>query len=165
MKINIQNLEHNLLEVEGKVETDFLEPKMREFYPQALQVHVKLDQFGKDYKIDVTIQTQAHYVCDRCLKGYKRDFSAKLGQVYHTGTGEQLLADSDVVELPVNATEIDTDPLLREAIYLNHPVKMLCQNECKGICPVCGVDLNLEECSCSTGNMDPRWAELKKIIK
>ena len=55
MKINIQNLEHNVLEHEGNIETDFLEPELHRFYPHALNVRVKLDRFGKDYKIDVSI--------------------------------------------------------------------------------------------------------------
>jgi len=164
MKINIQNLEHNVLEHEGKVETDFLEPQLRIFYPYALNVRVKLDRFGKDYKIDVSIQTRAHYICDRCLKEYEPEFTAKLSQVYQTD-GDEVMPDDDIKILPANAVEVDIRPLLREAIVLNHPIKMVCIEECKGICPGCGADLNIDTCICSAGNVDPRWAELKKFIK
>ncbi len=164
MKINIQNLEHNVLEHEGNIETDFLEPELHRFYPHALNVRVKLDRFGKDYKIDVSIQTRAHYICDRCLKEYEPEFTAKLSQVYQTDDSE-ILPDDDIKILPANAVELDINPLLHEAIVLHHPIKMVCSEDCKGICPGCGVDLNIDTCTCSAGNMDPRWAELKKFIK
>ncbi len=164
MKINIQNLEHNVLEHEGTVETDFLEPELRRYYPYRLNVCVKLDRFGNDYKIDVSIQTRAHYICDRCLKEYEPEFTAQISQVYETDS-DQPVSDDDIKILPANAVEIDISPLLHEAIVLNHPIKMVCIEECKGICPGCGADLNVDICTCSAGNIDPRWAELKKIIK
>ena len=51
MKINIQNLERNLLEVEGEINSEFLESEIRAFYPNTIHVSAKLDKFGKDYKI------------------------------------------------------------------------------------------------------------------
>lgn len=164
MKINIQSLEHNVLEYEGTEETEFLEPELRRFYPHTLQVRVKLDRFGKDYKIDVSIQTRAHYTCDRCLKEYEPEFTAQLSQVYKTGSDETS-SDDDIKILPANAVEVDINPLLHEAIVLHHPIKMVCNAECKGICPGCGADLNVDACTCSAGKIDPRWAELKKFIK
>ena len=164
MRINIQNLEQDVLEHEGTVETDFLEPALRRFYPHTLNVRVKLDRFGKDYKIDVSIQTRAHYTCDRCLKEYEPEFSAQLSQIYETDS-DRTISDDDIKILPANAVEIDIRPLLHETIVLNHPIKMVCVEECKGICPGCGVDLNVEACTCFAGEVDPRWAELKKFIK
>lgn len=164
MKINIQNLDQNLFEIDGKVSADFLETEIRGFYPNEIDVHAKLDRFGKNYKIDVKIQTTASFVCDRCMATYSDDFSAKLDQVYGTGY-EEADHDGDIIELPANATDIDISPQLREAILLYHPVKMLCSEDCKGICSKCGVDLNHDTCKCSEGDIDPRWEELKKLIK
>ena len=50
MKINIQNLDQNLFEINGKVGADFLEKDIRGFYPNEIDVHVKFDRFGKNYK-------------------------------------------------------------------------------------------------------------------
>jgi len=164
MKINIQNLERNLLEVEGEIDSDFLGSEIRVFYPNRIKVSAKLDKFGKDYKIDVLIQTQAEYVCDRCLIQYTHDFNAQLNQVYHTGNrGEEV--DADIIELPANAIEIDITPIINEAFVLHHPIKMVCQDNCQGMCTECGADLNREKCTCAEDAVDPRWAELKKIIK
>lgn len=164
MKINIQNLEENLFEIDEKINADFLEMEMRGFYPNELKVHAKVDRFGKNYKIDVRIRTNASFVCDRCLDRYEDDFSAKLNQVYRTGIDESD-QDTDIIEIPANATEIDISPLLEEAIVLYHPLKMLCSEDCMGICPGCGAELNHDVCKCSEGDIDPRWEELKKLIK
>ncbi len=164
MKINIQNLEQDLLELDADVRADFLDTTIRKFYPNSVAVHVLLDKFGKNYKLDVRLQTKALYICDRCLAEYEAEFSAKQRQVFHIGAQQEPVSDQ-IEELPANATEIDLDPYLREIILLNHPVKMLCREDCKGICPECGADLNHEACRCSEAPIDPRWAELKKLLK
>ncbi len=164
MKINIQNLEQNLLEADADVTADFLEKPTRKFYPNKVAVHVLLDKFGKNYKLDVQLKTRALYICDRCLTEYEAEFSAGQRQVFHLGAQPEPVSD-EIEELPANATEIDLDPFLREIVLLNHPVKMLCREDCKGICPECGADLNHEACRCSEMPIDPRWAELKKLLK
>ena len=60
---------------------------------------------------------------------------------------------------------IDTDALLRNEISLNWPVKILCREDCKGLCPVCGRNLNEGDCGCDTFVPDPRMAALKDIFE
>ncbi len=164
MKINIQNLEQNLLDVEGKIKSDFLEPNLRRFYPNEVEVLARLDKFGKGYKVDVQAQTRALYKCDRCLKSFEKDLNIRQKQIYGL-SNEDDVVDSDTIELPANAIEIDISPVLSEMFTLHHPLKMLCSDSCKGICPKCGADLNTETCSCDEETGDPRWAELKKLIR
>ncbi|HEY8208788.1 MAG TPA: DUF177 domain-containing protein [Myxococcaceae bacterium] len=58
---------------------------------------------------------------------------------------------------------IDLDPIVREQVLLALPVSVVCRDECKGLCPVCGQDLNEAECSCERKVVDPRLAVLKSI--
>src|SRR5207244_12287968 len=55
------------------------------------------------------------------------------------------------------------EDVLREQVLLAVPVKAICREECKGLCPHCGRNLNLEQCSCAEPVEDPRWAALKDI--
>lgn len=55
-----------------------------------------------------------------------------------------------------------TDPI-REAVLLEEPAQVLCREDCKGLCPQCGSDLNLETCSCASRGVDPRWEALKNV--
>ncbi len=164
MKINIQNMSDDLHEFTEQVEPVFLPKKMHDRYPETMQVQVMLDKFGKDYRLDIRIRTRAHYICDRCLAPFERDFEARMLQIFQIGPLEEGL-EEEVLELSPNAVEIDMDPILSEMIVLNHPVKTLCKEDCKGICPNCGADLNHEACRCNLEKFDPRWEELRKLIK
>jgi len=164
MKINIQNLEHDLLEFDDEVEINFLDGEIKDFYPNKAQVHVVVDKFGSDYRLKVKLATVSENVCDRCLTEYKNQVNAKQSQVYHAGeisSGQT----SEFEYLPSNAVEIDITDMLREMIVLQHPIKMLCREDCSGLCPRCGADLNNEECRCASDNIDPRWEQLRKLIK
>lgn len=58
---------------------------------------------------------------------------------------------------------IDLDPLLREQVLLALPTYPVCEESCKGLCPVCGTNLNERECGCDPHVPDPRWAGLKNV--
>ena len=58
---------------------------------------------------------------------------------------------------------IDLDPLVREQLVLSLPAYPVCREDCKGLCPVCGANLNERECGCDRHVPDPRWAGLKSI--
>lgn len=86
--------------------------------------------------------------CDRCLKDVNTivpfSFSYKVDQ--NKGTDE----DGEAV-LFLEDNELDTDSLLEGEIGLSLPMKVLCSPECKGVCPVCGTDLNVSTCNCGQG--------------
>lgn len=60
---------------------------------------------------------------------------------------------------------IDADETLTEQILLELPLKHLCKEDCKGLCPKCGKDLNKESCSCDTSEPDPRFDVLRKLLE
>lgn len=58
---------------------------------------------------------------------------------------------------------LDIDDLLREALILSFPMRLLCREDCPGLCPICGKPLSEGSCSCRTKEIDPRWAILQTI--
>lgn len=62
-----------------------------------------------------------------------------------------------------NGKEIDLDPIVREQLLLALPMSALCKEDCKGLCPQCGQNLNEKQCGCEVRPSDPRWAALKNI--
>jgi len=60
---------------------------------------------------------------------------------------------------------VDIDELAREQILLALPLRQLCREECRGLCPACGKDLNVVQCSCQKVEIDPRWAALADLKK
>ena len=58
---------------------------------------------------------------------------------------------------------IDVDEIVKEQVLLAVPTRMLCREDCKGICPECGTDRNTGDCNCVANDIDPRWAALKNL--
>lgn len=163
MKINIQNMDIHPIEVNEEISLEFISPLIREYYPNQASVHVYVEKIKKEFRVHIDLITKGHYVCDRCLDEFDVNFSADIEQQYHQGSGE--LLDEDIIRIEADAIEIDVDPVISEMMLLNHPQKMLCKEDCKGICPNCGAHLNHEACRCGEKPIDPRWEELRKLLK
>lgn len=73
------------------------------------------------------------------------------------------LGDEDLDVYAYEGEEIDLEPLLRDQIILSVPFAPLCRPDCKGLCPVCGAELNVTTCSCAKGAVDPRWDALRQL--
>jgi uncharacterized protein len=106
--------------------------------------------------------------CDRCLawlelpvdSGFKLEYVTQ--EDYEAQQADELTEDD--LDLTVFDGEvIDIDELVTEEILLAVPDHVLCKDDCKGICPRCGADRNLVDCSCQTSEVDPRWAGLKDL--
>lgn len=95
-------------------------------------------------------------VCRRCLRPVSATLEATLLEVF----------EADPVEgetQPLRGVEIDLEPVAREAILLGLPLAPLCREDCAGLCPECGVDLNEGGCGCVVEAVDPRWAALDEL--
>ncbi|MBQ7217580.1 MAG: DUF177 domain-containing protein, partial [Synergistaceae bacterium] len=67
------------------------------------------------------------------------------------------------VEIEHFGRVLDVMPQIEESIYTLIPTKILCREDCKGLCPNCGADLNYGECSCRNENIDPRLEALRNF--
>jgi uncharacterized protein len=76
---------------------------------------------------------------------------------------ERALAEEDLETSYYRDDQIDLDELLREQFYLALPMKPLCLEECRGLCPQCGTNLNAGACACDTAWRDPRLEALRDI--
>lgn len=104
------------------------------------------------------------FACDRCLQDvdYTFDlaFELELVSPEYAGADAENYS-SDVME----QYHLDVDKLINNEILLNWPVKILCRQDCKGICKVCGKNLNDGECGCDDFVPDPRMAMFKDIFE
>jgi uncharacterized protein len=91
--------------------------------------------------------------CDRCLaafeKGIKTGFKLFFTPPARYDTKAEIeLLEEDLETGFINGEEINLDDIFREQLYLSLPIKSLCKEECLGLCPVCGTDLNIQACKC-----------------
>jgi uncharacterized protein len=106
--------------------------------------------------------------CNRCLKPIVEPVQADvelmiLVERHPEEGGEHGLHEQDMGILYVDDEVLETDPILVEQLQLNVPMKPLCGEDCKGLCPTCGADRNAGECACEEARPDPRWASLAAL--
>lgn len=135
--------------------------------PIVVKVDVE-DVDDRRYYVKFSATAPAHFVCDRCLTDVRREMTAGYGIVFSlTGDADTGGADSAPEDFRFLKSDEDIvlDDAVREAVLLEIPNKILCSDECKGICPQCGADLNLNPCNCKEESTDPRWEKLAEIRK
>lgn len=108
--------------------------------------------------------------CSRCLKRYtsrvESDFHAEYIPRKAVPTeGERELVEEDLDLLFYEGDSIDLGEEVEGQLILATPMRPLCSEECRGLCPQCGQDLNVKQCDCVQEIPDPRWAELKEAFK
>ena len=101
--------------------------------------------------------------CDRCLTSVPYEMDLQFS--YEVFSPDNLSEDAEDDEQDfMEGYELNVGNLVNNEILMSWPMKVLCKPQCKGICTVCGKDLNTGECGCDTFVPDPRWAALKDIF-
>ena len=108
-------------------------------------------------KMHATLLTE----CVRCLKGYAQPLNIDFTELY--AFTNKSVTDSGLM-LPEDA-HINLAPLAREYMHLDIPIKPLCSPDCKGLCPVCGENLNEIDCGHKPEDSDPRLAVLRSLLE
>jgi len=96
--------------------------------------------------------------CRRCLTPVTVPVEVDIGVLF----AEDALDDPDAYPLPHQATEVDLRPAVREELALAAPGYVVCREDCRGLCPRCGKDLNAGPCGCGPA-ADPRWRALADL--
>ena len=115
-------------------------------------------------RIEVATNVILAVPCDRCLKevSVPVDVSASV-ELDFSGSSEESVLDLNETNY-IDGYELDVDKLVYEEILLGFPMKVLCKEDCKGICKVCGADLNEGECDCDRTELDPRMSVIRDIF-
>lgn len=102
-------------------------------------------------------------MCDRCLTDVSVGFDIEFEKEINCNNLESE-DNSDDTQYVVDM-QLDVDKIIRDEILLQWPFKVLCKDDCKGICKVCGHDLNVSDCGCDRVVLDPRMAAIQDIFK
>ena len=169
MRIELENLEGGKGGFAHVYQPDDFNPvdeRIRLIEPVAVEGNVRLA--GTEVFVNGHIDTRAQVECDRCLQPVELPVSAVFALEYITGQDYESsqaveLTDEQMAVSVFDGEAIDVDQIVKEQILLAVPTRMLCRDDCKGICPECGIDRNTGECTCVTNDIDPRWAALKNL--
>jgi len=127
-----------------------------------LQGNLQLTRVADGVSVYGELDTQLRTECTRCLTPFFQPVTIELEDIISL-PGAELTQERPVA---VNKDGwADLTPLVREYAWLGLPVNPICSPDCKGICPKCGGNRNVGECTCDeTVNIDPRWEALRDLM-
>ncbi|MGI5876047.1 MAG: YceD family protein [Dethiobacteria bacterium] len=164
-----------------KAEGDFLP------YSARLELDPLGTDFSQNEKIILEVDLKAAYVqhqvllkgkwwakvraaCGRCLdeftlllQGSIDDEFKQLKDSGEKGDGLAFVDEEKGDDFIFRGDVLDLREYFRQLFLIAQPLKILCRNDCKGLCPICGTNKNRNDCDCAEDNIDPRWSMLQKL--
>lgn len=101
--------------------------------------------------------------CRRCLKDLPVDFREEFAVLFAPPEEVDPEEDHEIRPLEPDGSRLDLSDAIREEVVLVAPTYFLCREDCRGLCPQCGVDLNETDCDCTFEARDPRWDALRAL--
>jgi len=135
---------------------------------QLVREHHGKHKLINDIRVTGGLRTRLEMACARCLDPISHDVTREFDLLYRPQG-----SDAGREEMSVTAAEAEVgyyqgegvllEDVLREQVLLAAPLKAICREDCRGLCPHCGRNLNLEQCTCAEPIEDPRWEALKGL--
>ena len=176
MFITIQSLEEKALEFREQFRPQTLDlgPDIEQQTPLSSSGRAELVEEHEGRKVIQDIRVVGRFAtriavkCARCLEPVASDLESSFDLLYRPrgieGRGPDTSISEAETEISFYSGEgLRLEDVLKEQVLLAVPLKALCREDCKGLCPGCGVNRNHERCACAPAAGDERWAALGKI--
>jgi uncharacterized protein len=172
MKLNVHEIDEAAKELVYEESTDslntlLLHGQVCDFeFPTAAEVRLDYYRAGQELLFQGHIGGKVVGHCARCLEEYTFDIGKDFFVVLVPKKelpGEVELIGGELDLSFYEGDQVDLSPLVREQIILALPTRPLCGDDCKGLCAMCGVNLNTQACACTEHSGDPRLAVLRTI--
>ncbi|MDO4632564.1 MAG: DUF177 domain-containing protein [Eubacteriales bacterium] len=165
---------HEVLQDDGKVvqkdaalEMDTYVSDFGEFpIASKAPVSLKLQNRGeRELRIQGSTELTLIVPCDRCLSEVRVPFALQIERdVDMKQTDDERTEALDETSY-IEGYHLDVDQLICSEMLVSWPSKVLCREDCRGLCRICGTDLNKHTCSCSDDSSDPRMAQIQEIFR
>lgn len=169
MRIDVRELELGPLALQGEVlpsELGFDSSEIQVL--EQVRIELTAERQASEIRIRGRLTANVGLPCSRCLEPVRFSVATEFDQFYasnaeHPLQGEIALQQKDTEVGFFSGDFIDASDIAREQILLNLPMKPICREDCKGLCPHCGKNRNLQDCNCEAVLVDPRLIQLMKI--
>ena len=143
-----------------------LDSEVRLVEPAEVRGRIRRD--GKEVELRGKLDTKLEVMCGRCLQPVQlpiaTEFKERFVRAVSWAAEEQHELQAEDLNVAVFDGEgIELDDLVREELLLALPANVLCREDCRGLCPTCGIDRNLSNCQCESEEGDSRWQALKEL--
>ena len=168
MRITVEELELHPIAVSKTYASGTLDFHGADFQQAApVKVDVVAELMGSEIRIRGRVGTSLEACCDRCLVSVaipvEQDFDLFYRPVSTIARAEEVELPEDELEVGFFSGDgIELADVVTEQVILSVPMKVVCQTDCRGLCPVCGANLNFEKCGCLPTQANSRFAILKE---
>lgn len=140
-------------------DTEFLGESFK--FQKPLSINGAIINNTKSLEMSLKAEGEMQVHCARCGKPFVVPVKFRIHEIL-AREGSDSSDDETVV---FSGEELDISEIVQNSFLMSVSGKYLCREDCKGLCPKCGADLNDGECGCDKEEIDPRWADLQKIMK
>ncbi len=162
MKIQVGGLSEGLHSFH--FETPSAELGLAENFARDVVTDVVLEKTGTQLFLKAVICAEGRFTCDRCLTEFDAPLTSSYRMYYMPEGSEGTNVDpSEAQVIPAGTSTIDLTEDVRQTILLSVPLKLLCSENCEGLCPRCGANLNTGSCTCTDTPIDTRWEKLRPL--
>jgi len=168
--ISLQQLEHRPVRFDVEVPAGEMEydNKLKQISMLAAQgTAALLNHSVGEIRIQGTLSVTMQATCDRCLETTTFPIENQFDLLYMpaeaTRGGEEEIHQAGIEVGYYEGNGLALQDVLREVVLLALPMQLVCNEACKGICPVCGQDRNQRDCGCQSETVDDRWSKLKSL--
>lgn len=170
MFVEITQIPSEGLDIHFREAEDFLDPsgeRVRPLRPVEATLHLSRTSTGISVRGKISSHLQLH--CSRCFELFTlpvcEGFEVRYRGPLEASVEEEHELGPDELDVSfLEEAKINIAGLVRENVLLALPVKPLCHEGCRGLCPQCGKNLNEGICPCSSTRLDPRWRELESLL-
>ena len=163
VKLKLSTIKEGRSSFEIEAATADVELQDNEQFSHPIRLSFDCNKIGDEIFVALKTNTVVDLICDVCLE----PFSMKLNESVDIllAKDQELVEreEDDVYLIPDSTNEIDITDSIKQTLLLAIPLKKVCRSGCKGLCPICGANLNENPCACERKKTDPRWDALKGI--
>lgn len=125
---------------------------------------------GDHIRVHGHVSTDVSVDCDRCLTNFSYHIMASVDDRYYdkntlTAEKKDLFEEQAIPFRVYEGEKLDISSSIIEALLLEVPIKLVCKEDCQGLCPACGQNLNDGNCSCEIDGLNPRMLKLQELLK
>lgn len=141
-------------------DTDFLGELYH--FNEPVFINGSISNNGQSLSFKADCSGRMHTKCARCMKDIDVNIEFNVEETLVQDDGS-ISEDSDIILF--DGHTVDIDDIVINSFLMSISGKYLCREDCKGLCPKCGADLNEGDCGCERNEIDPRWAALADLMK
>jgi len=172
VRIRIENITADAKELELAESADEInrilgQGPIREYQVEGpIEAAVSFYRAGMELFFEGSLKTRTGAICARCAEEFDSSTDRPFRFVLSpksVGYDSDTLRAEDLEFSLYEGEEVDLGPLIREQVLLALPTRPLCRDDCRGLCPQCGINLNHAECGCRVETFDPRLEALRSL--